>query len=141
MPPLPYQYSELPGKDWIRLITILSERDGKIEIRLSVHALSSSPPYETLSYLWGTSGESKTINCEGGNLDVTDNLYLCLLELREEVSRRFLWIDAICINQSDAGERSRTIPLIPSIYKYAARTIGWIVAPLQPSVSRLVDRL
>lgn len=83
----------------------------------------------------------ESIRCGEGTLNITSNLYICLLELREEWSQRFLWIDALCINQFDQEERLRTIPLMPSIYKNSARTICWIGAPLQPSVSRLVDRL
>jgi hypothetical protein len=144
MPTSKYNYRELPDGDWIRLVTILPEHrrgDGEIEISLSVHALSSSQPYEMLSYVWGGRFRSQTIKCEGGTLEITDNLYLCLLEIREEESRRFLWIDQVCINQQDMMERSRTIPLMPFICENAACTICWIAAPLQPSVSRLVDHL
>jgi hypothetical protein len=144
MTTFPYPYVELPDKDWIRLVTVLPEHareDSKIEISLSVQALSSTQPYEALSYVWGDPSQSRAVKCGGDTLNITDNLYLCLLELRKEGYRHFLWIDAICINQSDTEERSRTMPLMPFIYKNAARTICWIGAPLQPSVSRLVNRL
>jgi hypothetical protein len=37
-----------------------------------------------------------------------------------------LWIDQICINQHDAEEKSRQIPLMRSIYSLSAQTIGWL---------------
>jgi Heterokaryon incompatibility protein (HET) len=113
MPTFTYNYLEPPDEGWIRLVTILPEHtrgDGEIEISLSVHALSSNQPYDTLSYMWGGRSQSQTIKCEGGTLEVTDNLYLCLLELREEESHRFLWIDALCINQNDARENRELYP-------------------------------
>jgi hypothetical protein len=37
-----------------------------------------------------------------------------------------LWIDSICINQSDLGEKSRQIPLMPRIYGAAMLVLVWL---------------
>lgn len=139
-----YVYEPLPDGDWIRLVTILPQKtpnDDEIDIILTSHRLSSTQSYETLSYTWGDTGMLESIRCEKGTLKITNNLYICLRHLREECSRRYLWIDAISINQYDEREKELSIPLMPSIYIKATRTICWIGSPLQPSVSRLVGRL
>ena len=37
-----------------------------------------------------------------------------------------LWVDAICINQNDAGEKSTQVPLMGSMYAGATAVIVWL---------------
>lgn len=70
------------------------------------------PHYEALSYTWGTSRESETVlvrdtqrhQLHGSLLattNVTPNLACALRHLRSSEQPQTLWIDALCINQSD----------------------------------------
>lgn len=128
---------------YIRLVEILPGQLGTstLRIRFLVRHLYSRPVYETLSYVWGTSGPTETIEAEGMHLRVTENLLFFLLELRKSNSRIPFWIDALSINQSDLEEKSKLIPLMPEIYKLATRTICWIPRSIHQSVSELLERL
>lgn len=37
-----------------------------------------------------------------------------------------MWIDAICINQEDLGERSSQVSFMTNIYAAAARVVVWL---------------
>jgi hypothetical protein len=48
------------------------------------------------------------------------------LHIRFPDRRRFIWADAICINQSDLQERSQQVRLMGNIYRNAERVLIWL---------------
>lgn len=63
---------------------------------------------------------------EGRPLAIKPNLEEALRHLRLPNQYRRLWVDALCINQEDLGERSRQVGYMRLIYKHAARVIVWL---------------
>lgn len=61
-------------------------------------------PYHALSYTWGKPDFTSRIVCNGVIYTITQNLFDALRHMREEKIDRFLWIDALCINQTDLIE-------------------------------------
>jgi len=98
------------------------------------------PEYIALSYTWGAPEENtanevnpplRGILVNGRRLLVGSNLYDCLFELRRRMSflrRRsaYIWIDAICIDQSNIRERGLQIGLMGSIYRNASKVNVWL---------------
>lgn len=88
--------------------------------------------YDTLSYVWGEPGEGEFhITCNGKTLKVWENLYSALpclaRQLRQEGSSpRRIWIDAVCINQSDEAEKLKQIDRMSAIYRRARQVIVWL---------------
>ena len=95
---------------------------------LSSYPQVDHPPYEALSYVWGDPTTNQfCIQCNGHEVNVGHNLFLALLHLRGfESTPRTLWIDALCINQSDMTERSAQVQIMGDIYRDAAKTIVWL---------------
>lgn len=58
-------------------------------------------------------------------LPITRNLSNALQYLFERNERR-LWIDAICINQQDDGERGKQVGLMGRIYSRAKKVVVWL---------------
>jgi len=56
-------------------------------------------PYEALSYTWGPPRPSWHILLNGQRIKARQNLWYALSRLRNESSVRYLWVDALCINQ------------------------------------------
>lgn len=83
-------------------------------------------PYEALSYTWGGIGKQSHIIVNGKGMQVTNNLYQALLHLRHSDRERYLWIDAICIDQSNNKERGHQVNLMSTIYKNAERVLVWL---------------
>lgn len=59
-------------------------------------------------------------------LSVTKNLGLALRYLRQEKSGRMLWIDALCINQKDAVEKTAEVQRMDWIYANASPIVVWL---------------
>jgi hypothetical protein len=122
-----YKYSTgLVGKN-IRLLTI-EAGTGNIPIKcsISIVALDESVIYNALSYTWGLDAPKHTISCNGQRLDISENLYSALLQIREDGRTEPMWIDAICINQSDSNERTAQVKMMQEIYENAQLVIAWL---------------
>lgn len=66
------------------------------------HVLMGEPvgvPYEALSYTWGNSIAGSRIWLGIYPVEVTENLYCALQNLRQTDQDRILWVDALCIDQ------------------------------------------
>jgi hypothetical protein len=61
-------------------------------------------------------------------LEVTKNVSNLINELRHRAHNRVLWIDAVCINQSDDEEKSNQVPQMRQIYQRAHSVIIWLPA-------------
>jgi hypothetical protein len=66
-------------------------------------------PYEALSYTWGSTELTDNVKINGNNLAVTQNLYFALKYLRFKDEDRILWIDSLCINQKNDGEKGHQV--------------------------------
>ncbi|KAK3386134.1 heterokaryon incompatibility protein-domain-containing protein [Podospora didyma] len=89
--------------------------------------------YEALSYTWGDSIKTAKIKLYpsreatiSGDMGITDNLAAALRRLRLSDRERFLWIDAICINQEDLAEREKQVVMMRNIFEGATQTIIWL---------------
>jgi ankyrin repeat protein len=83
-------------------------------------------PYDALSYVWGSSTTSNEIMVDGKTLPVTSNLYSALWHLRTEDEPRYMWIDAIAINQSNKEECGHQVQQMADIYKSAQNVVIWL---------------
>jgi hypothetical protein len=79
-----------------------------------------------LSYVWGNEINRRLIYVDGHELLVTENLYAALSHLRDHRLTRLLWIDAICIDQTNHPEKEDQIQLMSKIYGLAQRVIVWL---------------
>jgi hypothetical protein len=116
------------ASDEIRLLDLHpGKSEDPLVCTLSAYHLANFPDYVALSYTWGDSMDQRTIQVnEVANFPVTDNVGKVLQRLRhpEEIIR--LWIDSICINQSDLKERGAQVSMMDTIYKGASRVIVWL---------------
>ncbi|KAI2634951.1 heterokaryon incompatibility protein-domain-containing protein [Hypomontagnella submonticulosa] len=81
--------------------------------------------YEALSYTWDAPVFSRPVKINSLEIFVTDNLDSALRYLRLTDSKRYLWVDALCINQFDFKEKSIQVGRMFSIYKKAHRVVAW----------------
>jgi Heterokaryon incompatibility protein (HET) len=95
---------------------------------------SYNQPYEALSYVWGDSERRKSMILNNQHFAITPNLYTALQHIRSETSNRFLWIDAICINQADKSERNYQLSIMGDIYKCAQQVVNWL-GPATPNTA------
>ncbi len=136
--PLTYDYKLCPLPSPSTDIRILKLREGEpktpLHCTLTDRPLKSTkhPTYEALSYHWGDgeSTEEITLNTKGKDFPdpfmVRPNLASALKQLRYRDRPRYLWIDAICINQDDNGERNVQVALMDGVYSGASEVCVWL---------------
>ncbi|CAF3504471.1 unnamed protein product [Fusarium graminearum] len=89
-------------------------------------------PYEAISYTWATiSGNRQKdhaifIGKSWSMLPITENCFDALTSCRLEDEDRYLWVDSICINQSDISERTHQVGLMRQIYSAANRVLIYL---------------
>lgn len=118
--------SQLSGSD-IRLLEIEpGEDESPVQCRLLRTCPSDATSYYALSYVWGDSQNRKLITCNGELVEVTTNLYSALHEYRQRAEPARLWVDALCINQSDDEERTSQVRIMQDIYERADKVVIWL---------------
>jgi hypothetical protein len=137
-------YSKLEYRH-IRLLSFLDDTGHRCS--LSSHDLLDAPPYIALSYTWGPAayqkGRSPTQNyqaqVESSVISLQQNLHDALEHLGHHVRRRGckIWIDFLCINQSDVSERNSQVRLMKEIYESATAIYGWLGLPFDNNEARL----
>ena len=133
-----FVYPPLESRRHIRLIQVVEPEESESVTRISFLTTSLDAPcrYQTLSYTWGSihadgSHLTNTVSCDGKQLCITSSLHSFFERLRGkrkngEAVRLPLWIDAISINQDDAGERAQQVAMMASIYRYSSQLIIWL---------------
>lgn len=133
-----FEYFEV-NQDDFRLL--LLERDSKTP-EIHCHLIPASRGerfrYEALSYTWGDpSAELRSIWMNGYPFRVTSNLYSALQKLRKSFpyggQYRFLWIDSLCIDQSNDQDRNHQVSNMGKIYQQAALVLVWLGEQSQDS--------
>jgi hypothetical protein len=128
----------------IRLLHLYpGEADEPLSCRLVTAALddAKTTPFEALSYCWGTAADLKTITVHVGSedlytpqtrtLSVTASLDQALRYLRKgckDRTPRVLWIDAVCIDQTNVEERGSQVGMMGEIFAKATATVIWLGA-------------
>lgn len=82
--------------------------------------------YEAISYTWGSPKHMKTIHLNGRPVEIRENLFNCLRRVRYQDTMRDIWVDALCISQTDLQEKSAQVAMIGDIFKQATLVIAWV---------------
>lgn len=120
-----YEYAPL-AENHIRVITILDVESHNPICRLEMIPLDASlVDFDAISYCWGNPEKSKIIICEGKQLSIPGDLHNMLYHLYEPRCRK-IWVDAICINQSNNREKASQVRIMNRIYKAASNVLVWL---------------
>jgi hypothetical protein len=85
--------------------------------------------YAALSYVWGEPTPVKEIIVNGQRVAVRSNLEIALRIISQgpEVENGMkLWVDALCINQSDFEERASQAKRMGEIFESARLVLAWL---------------
>ncbi|KAL2063628.1 hypothetical protein VTL71DRAFT_5433 [Oculimacula yallundae] len=142
-----FQYSPLkPGE--IRLVIIRPGKfDDQLQLDIRAAPLTDKLAYKALSYEWGfgpamfeiilrdyTSVPSnilervrtKFFRGIGTKYYVRQNLVEALRHLRDREKPIVMWIDALCINQTDKDEKAEQIAQMANVYGFATNVDVWL---------------
>lgn len=146
-PTLQFRHENLNDSEMIRLMELLP---GAWEDDLQCHVhtvnMNALPAYDALSYSWGEDLQDnpshatdlafslveaifpteRFLRCNGKILPVSTNLYNALRRLRDKPSVKYLWIDRVCIDQSNPLERNDQVRKMDRIYSGARLVVIWL---------------
>ena len=127
-----YKYQPLPTSPaTIRLFKILPPSSPALEepVVCEIHHFdldtAASMEYCALSYAWGEPEFDEAISINGHRLRVTSHLCKALQRLRS-YDLKWIWVDAICIDQSNVPERSTQVSFMGRIFSSARSTFVYL---------------
>ncbi|KAF3801348.1 Heterokaryon incompatibility protein 6 [Colletotrichum gloeosporioides] len=114
----------------VRLLRPLAEhakspvRDIALELRTV--SLDDGVSYAALSYVWGNPADTEKIKINGCPSVVTRSLHNALEQFHKKDFRSWLWIDAMCIEQSNLAEKNHQVKMMGDIYSGAEVVYMWL---------------
>ncbi|CAN9144873.1 unnamed protein product [Alternaria alternata] len=115
-----------------------SKAPPKIMVRLTPFPTTVTPSYIALSYVWGEPGCTEEMLLNGQPVQKTVSLIAALRQLRALLGDSthapegfgnhniHVWVDALCIDQSNTTEKSIQVPRMGAIYGAAELVIAWV---------------
>ena len=168
-----FTYQPLKSPTSIRILRVDAQPEGNADTNpnlittyLDEVNLAEDPNFNALSYVWGDhrpplgQGHSNkrstrcfNILCNGRKMSVTYNLFCFLRRLAaakqgeplHNVRRSCLWVDQLCVNQSDDAEKVVQVAMMDHVYSRARLVVSWLgegdshVDGAARLVSRLAD--
>ncbi|KAF2098160.1 HET-domain-containing protein [Rhizodiscina lignyota] len=96
--------------------------------------------YLALSYTWGSArsiDDLEQVIVDGNPFYVRKNLWRFLREMRRRNELSPIFIDAICISQSNIREKNEQVRIMSKIYQNANRVIIWLGKPQRHQLANL----
>lgn len=131
-----YQHVPLRSAQSIRLLRLQPSQDAASPLQCELREETVEPQrqdktkYDALSYVWGQRGGSHHILCNNQRIEITANCEAALKELRVSSKSRWLWVDAICIDQTKSEqaveERNIQVQRMGAVYQSAQRVLIWL---------------
>jgi hypothetical protein len=124
----------------VRVLALMASSEPLAELSAHLfHVPLASAKYEALSYAWGdptinqgilkvrvSTSEDDEMVTEIQAVRIGENLTAALHHLRHATKSRYLWVDAICINQRSNAEKSKQVRMMDKIYDNASQVVCWL---------------
>ncbi|MCJ1482615.1 hypothetical protein MMC06_002781 [Schaereria dolodes] len=128
-----YHYKNLL-EGQIRLLTIVSAKDETLELSLKHYCYDAYLKYDALSYAWNPESganvpSQQRILCNSTPFYVSSDLSQAIRSLTALKASRPLWIDYICIDQSNNKEKEWQLKLMGKYYSQAMMVWIWLGPP------------
>lgn len=125
----------------IRLVEVLpADASGIVQCRIRRATIEAS--YTCVSYVWGPPEDTQPISLNGKALLVRRNIWMFLKTVSSQIASKqrvdndgtvldfreaaaSLWIDALCIDQDNNGEKNHQVQQMGEIFSRARRVIAW----------------
>ncbi|VUC23018.1 unnamed protein product [Clonostachys rosea] len=122
------------GDKEVRLLQVQPAQslDAKLKLSWMLASLNEDVKFTALSYVWGDVLDTVEMEIEDPNglqkkkFHVGSTVERALRQLRHKDAVLRIWIDAVCVNQSDFEERSQQVALMGDIYSRAEKVYIWL---------------
>ncbi|KAF2832470.1 HET-domain-containing protein, partial [Ophiobolus disseminans] len=112
----------------IRLVRIRAASSLDATIHCDIRHASTTSIYICLSYVWGEIDRGHWIFLNGRRFWIRENLWHFLRSARQKfhIRSEWLWIDALCIDQTNNDERTHQVQQMGRIFSSAVKVISWL---------------
>ncbi|KIX92477.1 uncharacterized protein Z520_11797 [Fonsecaea multimorphosa CBS 102226] len=112
----------------IRILTLhAGGNDTPIEATLESTCFSNAGSFIAFSYCWGSPDDGlEEVILDGHAVGIRRNLWLFLRNFRSVRGSSRLWIDYLCIDQSNVQERNHQVRLMEIIFSTAHTVYAWL---------------
>jgi hypothetical protein len=114
--------------------------DDDIYANVEVCDLDSAPAFNAISYTWGVEPPHEVIKIDDVPVKVRPNCHYALWQARLHSPGSRVWLDAICIDQSDLVEKASQVAIMGDIYAKATNVLACI-GPADDSSNAIRDAL
>ncbi|KAG6353987.1 hypothetical protein INS49_004958 [Diaporthe citri] len=147
-----YRYQPLSDPRATRLIMLRKSHDVSAPLSCAIVETTLDKPanYYALSYTWGTeapseamyifpAGDSTTVSTSAEVILLTPNCATALKILRKRLADTDagVWVDAVCINQSNVAEKNVQVTMMANIYSLAKCVVVWVGQQWAPKNTRI----
>ena len=78
---------------------------------------------------------------QSGIIKLTESLEQALRHFRTKERPRYLWADAVCIDQDNVQERSQQVAIMAQIFKASIRVLAWLGRSHDPAMDNGVAKV
>lgn len=112
----------------IRLIRLRADKSKDGLYQCDLRHSSIDDRYSCLSYVWGDASSGKWILLDGQKFWIRRNLFdfLAYARRKPKLRAKWLWIDALSIDQTTVAERNHQVQQMGQIYSGAREVIAWL---------------
>ena len=124
-----FSYDSSLASNELRLLQPVAVNHRVLQFRTLRVPRASAPSYTAVSYTWGNAAATEVIYLDNRRFHVRPNLWSCLHYLAQaarDAAWGYLWVDAICINQTNDAERNAQVQLMDQTYKDAECVSVWL---------------
>lgn len=120
-------YQPLPLGEWIRVLEV-HEAASELVCNFKTVCLNDCDiEYSAVSYAWEDTTPTSSISFpDGRSLPLSRTLTALFDSLRQGQSTFTVWIDALCMNQTDPLEKAHQVSLMGKVYARAKRVLAWL---------------
>ncbi|KAF2027301.1 hypothetical protein EK21DRAFT_91597 [Setomelanomma holmii] len=112
----------------IRLVHLLKDLSLDNQIQCEIRHSTIEDTYTCLSYVWGNADTIRIIRIDGQPYRIRENLWDFLAHARHDgnFENICIWIDAVCIDQTNTAERSHQVQQLGHIFSHAEKVVSWL---------------
>jgi len=122
------------GKEQFRILRVHPAREGdEVRADLVEYNINDEVDFEAVSYTWGPPSDDPVSLNQEPYIKIGDRHHRITWSVRHALDvfrltndTRNLWIDQICIDQTDDEEKSAQVPLMGQIFRRATGTLIWL---------------
>lgn len=114
--------------DHIISCTLLESSLRPLSMEDSLEDISLKPQhlYHTISYAWGDASIKSQVRVNGQLLEVGRNSEQALKSIQLKHYSRIVWIDAICIDQTNLDEKAHQVAAMAELYRHGERNLVYL---------------